>query len=288
MSPKSPVAPASGVPSLRMSPPEARTKLDERIAIGESLVQTWQSTRLDGDECLRQKNEWDEYNKTLLTAMFEGSSFLEQYKKQGISVGIIDSEGDPYALARSCTSTVRDRTSRLRSIASQIDLCPAPPLPGPATSLPTVADRVLRLCRRFPVFARQLQKRYNQRTPFTIDDEYDVQDLIHALLRVEFDDVRPEAWTPSYAGKSSRMDFLLKRERVVLEAKKTRDTLAAKELGDQLIVDIDRYKEHADCKTLICFVYDPERRIGNPAELEDDLSGLRGALQVHVVVAPRD
>lgn len=34
--------------------------------------------------------------------------------------------------------------------------------------------------------------------------------------------MRPEKWTPSYAGACSRMDFLLKREQIGLEAKKTR------------------------------------------------------------------
>ena len=39
-------------------------------------------------------------------------------------------------------------------------------------------------------------------------NEYDVQDLLHALLRPWVQDVRPEEYTPSYAGKSTRMDFL--------------------------------------------------------------------------------
>ena len=53
-------------------------------------------------------------------------------------------------------------------------------------------------------------------------------------------------------------------EKVVIEVKKTRRGLDDKELGDQLIIDVDRYKVHADCERLVCFVYDPEGRIGNP------------------------
>ncbi len=82
------------------------------------------------------------------------------------------------------------------------------------------------------------ENRENRET-LKIEDEYDVQDLLHALLLLYFDDVRTEEWTPSYAGKSSRMDFLLKNERVVIEVKKTRLGLADKELGDQLIIDVD-------------------------------------------------
>ncbi len=37
--------------------------------------------------------------------------------------------------------------------------------------------------------------------------EYDVQDLLHALLRPWVADIRPEEFTPSYAGSSALMDF---------------------------------------------------------------------------------
>ncbi|MEI6002257.1 hypothetical protein H3V53_35580 [Paraburkholderia bengalensis] len=35
-------------------------------------------------------------------------------------------------------------------------------------------------------------------------DEYDVQDLLHGVLHLEFDDIRPEEWCPSYAGTGTR------------------------------------------------------------------------------------
>ncbi len=293
MAQKRPAAPPAepGVPCLRLSPEEARAKVAERIAQGESLVETWQSggRPLPDDEYVRQLNTWDEYNKTLLTTIFDGTRFLDQYKRQGVSGGIINLMSDPCARVRSCISKVQDKVARLRSIDSQVDLCPRPSLPAESPAgLQNPSDRLVRICRRFPVFARQLQKRHNQRAPFAISDEYDVQDLMHALLRLEFDDVRPEEYTPSYAGKSSRMDFLLKRDKLVLEVKMTRDDLGAKEVGEQLISDIQRYKAHPDCATLVCFVYDPEHRIGNPAELENDLGSNLSSPHVHVVVAPRE
>jgi hypothetical protein len=159
----------------------------------------------------------------------------------------------------------------------------------PAPELEMLAkgmQRVVQLCRRFPLVARQLQQRHSNRPTLTIDDEYDVQDLFRALLKIDFDDVRAEEWTPSYAGKAARIDFLLKRESIVVEVKKTRTTLGAKEVGDQLIIDIGRYKAHPDCKCLICFVYDPEFRIGNPAEIEGDLTGKHDRLDVRVLISP--
>jgi hypothetical protein len=140
---------------------------------------------------------------------------------------------------------------------------------------------------RFYVVARQLLRRHSGRPTLSVSDEYDVQDLLHALLLVEFEDVRPEEYTPTYAGGSARMDFLLKSEQIVVEVKCTRDGLAAKEVGDQLLIDIGRYRAHGDCKGLFCFVYDPEARIRNPRGLESDLSNDRHGLPTRVRIRPR-
>ena len=46
-----------------------------------------------------------------------------------------------------------------------------------------------------------------------------MQDLLHAILKLHFDDVRPEEYTPSYSGNASKVDFYLPPERLVVEAK---------------------------------------------------------------------
>jgi hypothetical protein len=102
-----------------------------------------------------------------------------------------------------------------------------------------------------------------------------------------FDNIVPEEATPGYAGKSSRIDFLLKAESIGLEVKMTRSGLSGKEIGTQLIEDIARYRKHPDCKTLVCFVYDPEELISNPKGLEDDLSREDNGMLVKVIVAPK-
>ena len=105
------------------------------------------------------------------------------------------------------------------------------------------------LCNRFYVVARQICREYRGRKPTPIENEYDVQHLLHALLLTRFDDIRPEDVNPSYAGATSRVDFLLKQEKIVIEVKKTRASLKDKELGEQLIIDINRYSNNQDCKT---------------------------------------
>jgi hypothetical protein len=152
---------------------------------------------------------------------------------------------------------------------------------------PSTLARLSTLCLRFHLVVRQLQDRHAGRLTFEVEDEYDVQDLVHSLLHLEFDDIRREEWVPSYAGGASRVDLLLKNERVLFEVKKTRKGLSARDLGDQLIIDTQRYQTHPNCDHLFCFVYDPEGRVGNPRGFEADLSGLRGTITVQVVVTPR-
>jgi DpnII restriction endonuclease len=155
----------------------------------------------------------------------------------------------------------------------------------------------LRTWERFPVDghrnlskalrATYLTRRHANRRTVHLKDEYDVQDLLHAILKLHFVDVRPEEWTPSYGGYSTRMDFLLKREQIVIEAKMTRASLDQKGILIELAEDIERYRSHSDCRTLICLVYDPGGHCKNPAALEHDLGGQRDSLKVIVHVIPK-
>lgn len=146
---------------------------------------------------------------------------------------------------------------------------------------------VEQICSRFHLVARQLKSRYSDRETLAIEDEYDVQDLLHSLLHIYFDDIRPEEWTPSYAGGCSRVDFLLKQEQIIIEVKKTRKTLKAKDIGEQLIVDSKRYRSHPDCKRLLCFVYDPDGWVSNPRGLENDLNEKDNDFEVKVLIVPK-
>ncbi|HHJ4449567.1 TPA: malate dehydrogenase [Raoultella ornithinolytica] len=144
---------------------------------------------------------------------------------------------------------------------------------------------IINILERFPAFCRQLRNRYNGRDSIEVNDEYDVQDLVHALLTLHFDDIRPEEYTPSYAGASSRQDFLLKKERIVIEVKKTRKSLGAGKIGEELIIDMARYRTHQDCDTLVCFVYDPDGWVSNPKGVIADLEGADAEGKTRVVIA---
>lgn len=143
------------------------------------------------------------------------------------------------------------------------------------------------ICKKFHLVVKQLRSRYGDRSTLDVIDEYDVQNLLHILLILFFDDIRTEEWTPSYAGCASRIDFVLKNEGIAIETKMTRNGLNARKLGDQLIIDIDRYKKYNGIKSLFCFVYDPEGRIVNPQGIEKELSRDIEGFTVKLLIVPK-
>ena len=118
------------------------------------------------------------------------------------------------------------------------------------------------------------------------DNEYDVQDLLHAMLRPWINDIRPEEYTPSYAGSSTRIDFLLAEHDTVIEVKYVRDTAHAKAIGNELIIDIAHYKVHPSCKSLWIVIYDPKQLVRNPGGLTADLERATENIKVRVFVIP--
>ena len=125
---------------------------------------------------------------------------------------------------------------------------------------------------KIPAVIKQLRIRHNKRHTLSVRDEYDLQDLLHALLKLYFNDIRSEESTPSHAGVTSLMDFLLINEKIVIETKMTRSTLRKKKLRQQIIEDKEYYKKHENCKILYFLVYDPKEYVDNPQGFVHDLS----------------
>ncbi|MGB9236992.1 MAG: hypothetical protein WCC04_21490 [Terriglobales bacterium] len=147
-----------------------------------------------------------------------------------------------------------------------------------------VEELLLQLVKNIRRAMHPLTHRRKGAVSLTFSTEYDVQDLLHALLRPWITDIRPEEFTPSLAGSSTRMDFLLPAHKLVIELKFVRDVNHAKKIGDELIVDIDHYRRHPECETLWCVVYDPEHMIRNAEALRKDLEGSRSTKDGTVVV----
>jgi hypothetical protein len=154
---------------------------------------------------------------------------------------------------------------------------------------PTTLEELLQtLVRGLPRAMYPLTHRRKGVQSLSFDSEYDIQDLLHSQLRPWIADIRPEEFTPSYAGSSTRMDFLLPAHKLVIETKRIRDRSHAAKVGNELIIDIEHYRRHPECDRLWCVVYDPLRLIPNPTGLVTDLEGHRstpdGSVQVRVFV----
>lgn len=154
---------------------------------------------------------------------------------------------------------------------------------------PSSIDELLRIIvRGLPRAMQPLIHRRKGSQALKFSSEYDIQDLLHALLRPWVSDIRPEEFTPSYAGSNTRMDFLLPDHNLVIETKRVRDKGHALKVGDELIIDIEHYRKHVEADHLWCVVYDPELYISNPKGLVNDLEGTRstpeGKVEVQVVI----
>ncbi|WP_272518503.1 MULTISPECIES: hypothetical protein [unclassified Providencia] len=229
-------------------------------------------------------DEWRRNTRVIIKNIFDEKYASEFYTIQ-YSLMVYSSSTTKHDENNAYIRGLERANSLISSLISEIDTF------GLKNKLPIKKEEPIRIveniCYKFHSIARQLQSRHSDRATLEIEDEYDVQDLLHALLKLHFDDIREEEYTPSYAGSSSRVDFLLKDENIIIEVKKTRKSLKAKEVGEQLIIDKAHYTSHPNCKSLICFVYDPDGKISNPVGLEKDLEKNNNGLNVKVIIAPK-
>lgn len=139
------------------------------------------------------------------------------------------------------------------------------------------------LLRRLPLTIRQLRSRHGERTPFRVEDEHDLADLLRAVLPLHFEDIRPEGRTPSYAA-ATRTDLLLQPEGIALVAKRTTATVRKDQLAEQVAEDAAYYARERRCRTLMLFVLDADARLCEPTQLETAWSQPLGELDVRCVV----
>jgi hypothetical protein len=139
------------------------------------------------------------------------------------------------------------------------------------------------LLHRLPAVARQLRSRYFDRAPFAVQDEHDLEDLVRAVLSLRFDDIRLESRTPKYAA-GTRTDFRLYPSGIAITLKKASVSQREADLTEQIQEDI-AYYQNCRCKTLVPFVYDPERLLADPDRLAIQWASLADGVLVEAVVA---
>ena len=157
-------------------------------------------------------------------------------------------------------------------------------LEGTYAEPPSAVDEVERIFRRFGEVHHQLSERSHNRSPLKINDEYDVQYLLPALLRVHFDDIRDETYLKQHAKKRPRIDFLLEEEKIGIEVKYISEHTPFTKIRSQLAEDKEQYRSDPMVETLLCFIYDPERLENNAVEIEKDISEVTENLVTRVTV----
>ena len=122
-------------------------------------------------------------------------------------------------------------------------------------------EGLLALIDAFPGSARVLAKRKRGRTPLLIADEYDVQDLFHALALPFTPDLVDEDPAGKIAGKSVRLDFTSRAYRLGVELKHVRTADHGERVRKEVLLDERTYQEHPYIDTVLVFIHDPERHI---------------------------
>lgn len=158
-----------------------------------------------------------------------------------------------------------------------------------APDVEQIDDALLAICERFHRAVVHLSHRRKGRPTIDFSDEYDVQDVFGTVLKCSFEDVRDEEWTPSYAGKAARIDFIILDTQTAAELKRAR---SHQEIADELTLDVAKYAKHPDVKRLVCFVYDPDGFLRHDAvQIERDLSRPRTengrVFEVTVLIRPK-
>lgn len=290
MSRKSPIPPPEPLPRLLIPYEEADQRIKEQLQKADILLNAHLSTEEDLQSYQDQYATWTEYNSEMLKRCFNSLAVQQEYDSYpDIAFGSFNPTLEEEKITY--FNNVREKVRRLESVRRRLSLYEiAPSASTSSQDKDLIADTVERIdliASRLHAIIRQLRHRHDNRSTLDVADEYDVQDLVHSILHLFFNDIRPEEWTPNHAGANSRMDFLLKREKVVVETKKTRQGLDARKLGDELAADIIRYQSHPDCSLLYCLVYDPDGRIVNPRGFESDLTGQKHGIRVVVSIVPK-
>lgn len=133
-----------------------------------------------------------------------------------------------------------------------------------------------------------LGRRYNNRPPFNVEDEYDLQDLLDGVLRLFDRDVEREDFAPKVSGTGSRLDWSLRTLGIAVEAKFCRRRDSQRKVRDELLADLATFRSHPKTDGFLAVVYDPNFTLENPVGFIKDLEGYGNrVLPTRVVIVPR-
>lgn len=259
---------------LRISKEEFKKTLQERIDKWQKLFERQISNPSDFEILKTDYYKWDDWNKEYLKQSFnyQDNQYLKDYNCWW-AISVWYWEPSFYQKIQAQQKDIKEKIEKLDRLLEKVDLIPVD------ENLKTTKEikkedhifRILKILNWFHKCAQELRYRYSDRETITINDEYDVQDLLRSLLKIFYDDVRAEDFSPSNAWWNSRIDLILPQEKIIIETKMASERLKDKDLGEQILIDIWRYAKHPDYEKLVVFIYDKWDFVRNKKWLIGDL-----------------
>ena len=112
-----------------------------------------------------------------------------------------------------------------------------------------------------------------------IQNEYDVQHILYALLKPLFPEARTEV--PEDTGFSMvRTDIWIKELSAVIEIKCSRDSMTVKKLTEEIAADMVHYQ----AGHIFFFLYDKNKIIDNPYALKTTYQKMMDGKHIHIII----
>lgn len=140
---------------------------------------------------------------------------------------------------------------------------------------PQKNEDVISMMRRFSTAAKYLSERprADKRTQsYCIKDEYDVQDLLYAILKTVIPDLEREDPVSKIAGDSGRVDLCSSLRGMVVEIKYVSSAKRAAALVSECGERVLRYYKWPSLRHLVFFIYDPDSHLKDPDNFIRDLT----------------
>jgi hypothetical protein len=165
----------------------------------------------------------------------------DTHYKDAHAAGVVDHATDSRLLP---FQTGVDHTSRLLF-----------PRHGPAEG-ETNVQLILRVCERLHLAVHLLAKRGRNKPPVHVADEYDVEDLLSAVLRTYVDfTVTEEPMDRLGAPRSGRAAIAIEDVGVVVRCKYARDAVDRQRLVDEFAADIELYSQWQALRHFVYYIY---------------------------------
>jgi len=160
----------------------------------------------------------------------------------------------------------------------------------PATTDRVDATAIISALNEFQECVRYLNTRRSKGAVLNLESEADVQDALFLMLRPWITDLGPENPTDLVSNRYAIKDFICPSARTVIEVKYVRDASHGKSISKEMHDDIEVYRHHPRCRTILFFVYDPNSLIPDQLALRTQIEEPRTysgkALRCMLIVKP--